>query len=320
MSSDSALPSLLIVGGTKTGKTHYGGQLLRRLEAKKHRLRMLGAPSDRTPFQEVLEHLAVGRSAPHTPTSVYRESVWHVCAEESGRQSRLVWPDYGGEQIEDIVRRRQVSEQWVQRIRESAGWLFFVRAGSINLPEDTLSRPRTAERMSSGSEGPNSAADPTEQKPSPGESGEGDHASVTQSHTLTLQTQAGLVELMQTLLFVKQVGQNAQLRKPPVVVVLSCWDEIPDARVNGNWADPVHFIHKRLPLLNQFITSTWEEDRFKVIGLSALGKALHDDADDDAFMDSGPERQGWCITEGGEQTDDLTAPVLKLMELMRDEG
>src|SRR5437870_12032456 len=103
---DLNAPSLLIVGGTKAGKTHYGGQVLRRLETKKYPLRIVGAPSDLTPFQEVLDSLAEGRSAPHTPTSFYRESIWDIRHENRGYQSQLVWPDYGGEQVEDIVKKR----------------------------------------------------------------------------------------------------------------------------------------------------------------------------------------------------------------------
>ena len=119
--------SLLVIGGAKTGKTHYAGQLLRRLEAKKHLLKMAIAASDRTPLQEVLEKLAVGRSASHTPNNIYRESVWDVWIDGSPDQSQLIWPDYGGEQIEDIVRKRQITEPWIQRVRDSAGLLFFVR-------------------------------------------------------------------------------------------------------------------------------------------------------------------------------------------------
>ena len=41
MTDASPLSSLLIIGGTKAGKTHYGGQLLRRLETKKYHCALL---------------------------------------------------------------------------------------------------------------------------------------------------------------------------------------------------------------------------------------------------------------------------------------
>jgi hypothetical protein len=320
MTADSR-SSLLIVGGTKAGKTHYGGQLLRRLEAKKHRLRIVGAPSDRTPFQGVLDQLALGRSAPHTPTSFYKESIWYVRSEEQTFESQLVWPDYGGEQIEDIVTKRQVSEPWLQRIRESNGWLFFVRLSTITPPEDVLGRPRVRDRMQSAPEEASSQTGGTfADHERAGSAAVRDQPDAAPPSRVTLFTQAGLVELLQALLFAKQVGSNNQLHHPPLVVVLSCFDEIGKAKETNAWDDPAALLKKRLPLFSQFIESTWEENQVDVIGLSALGKALNDDVSDEAFMDDGPERQGWCICKGGKESDDLTLPVMTLMEKTGHEG
>jgi hypothetical protein len=303
MSSAPPLSSLLIIGGTKAGKTHYGGQLLRRLETKTYPLRIVVAPDDRTPFREVLDALAQGRSAPHTSTLFYRESIWQVRRPGDATHSDLVWPDYGGEQIADIVKKRQVSEPWVQRIRESSGWLFFVRPNTITAPEDILDRPRARERMKSG-------ADPecADHEP-PKDATETDATPTVTLPKLTLEHQAGLVELLQALLFVKQAGSVNQLREPPLVIVLSCWDEIP----NSDSAKPADVLRLRLPLLSQFIKATWRPDRTEIMGLSALGRALRDDVSDEDFRDNGPERQGWCISQTGEKLNDLTLPVTELM-------
>ena len=312
--------SLLVIGGTKAGKTHYAGQLLRRLEAKKHLLKIAVAPGDRTPLQEVLEKLAVGRSASHTPTNVYKESVWNIWIDGSDHQSQLVWPDYGGEQLEDVVRKRHITEHWIQQVRNSAGWLFFVRPNLISMSEDILKRPRNKDHMQSAApkttaaeeraalEEPESSAIP------PG------HQETATAQSPVLRTEAALVELLQALLFVKQVGRNARLSWPALVVVLSCWDEVPNVQVDGDWTDPTRFLMERLPFLGQFIASIWEQNRFEVFGLSALGKALKEDVDDAAFVDSGPERQGWCVAGDGVQRDDLTIPVLSLLKMMSNEG
>jgi Double-GTPase 1 len=304
MTNGSPLSSLLIIGGTKAGKTHYGGQLLRRLETKKYPLRIVGAPSDLTPFQEVLDRLAQGRSAPHTSTLFYRESIWQVQRPDDETHSELVWPDYGGEQIEDIVKKRQASEPWVQRIRASSGWLFFVRLSTTTVPEDILDRPRRLDRMKSGSDAEGSDQEPVK------EATASETAQAPQLPKLRLSHQAGLVELLQALLFIKQAGSVNQLREPPLVVVLSCWDEI----ANSGSAKPADILKSRLPLLSQFIEATWRPGRAEIMGLSALGKALKDDVSDEAFMDNGPERQGWCIAHEGEQLDDLTLPVTALMD------
>lgn len=307
MTNVARLSSLLIIGGTKAGKTHYGGQLLRRLETRKYPLRIVGAPSDLTPFQEVLDRLAQGRSAPHSPRGFYRESIWQVRRADDNAPAELVWPDYAGEQIEDIVKKRQVSEPWVQRIRASSGWLFFVRLSTTAVLEDILDRPRGLERMKSG-------ADTEEAKQEPSQDAVPPEAlqplQAAQLPKLALTNQAGLVELLQALLFIKQAGSVNQLREPPLVVVLSCWDEI----ANSDSAKPAHVLNSRLPLLSQFIDATWRPGRVQILGLSALGKALKDDVTDEAFMDSGPERQGWCVTQDGKRLEDLTLPVIELMD------
>jgi len=303
LTDTSLSPSLLVIGGTKAGKSHYGGQLLRRLETKKYPLRIVGAPSDRTPFQEVLDQLAQGKSASHTPSTFYRESVWQVRRSDRENPSELIWPDYAGEQIEEIVKTRQVSEQWIQRIRASSAWLFFVRLKPEMKPEDILDRPRKLERMQSVAGTNNTAGEPDAGSTI-------GNAQVPELPKLTFSKQAGLVELLQALLFIKQVGTINQLNNPPIVVVLSCWDEIPEPKP----ARPAELLKSHLPMLSQFIEATWQPQRVEIIGLSALGKPLKDDVSDDEFMDNGPERQGWCISSDGKRTDDLTLPVVALMD------
>jgi hypothetical protein len=296
-------PSLLIIGGTKAGKSHYGGQLLRRLQTKKYSLQIVGSPSDLSPFKEVLDQLALGRSASHTPSGFYRESIWQVQRSDGSNSSELIWPDYAGEQIEEVVKNRQVGEQWMYRIRASSAWLLFVRLRPEMESEDILVRPRKLERMQSAPEAKNSGVEPAagsanalEAKP--------------ELPRLTFQKQAGLIELLQALLFIKQVGTTNQLHHPPLVVVISCWDEIPSPKS----AIPAEVLKSHLPLLSQFIETTWQSKSVDIIGLSALGKPLKDDVSDDEFMDDGPERQGWCISTDGKQVDDLTLPIVALMD------
>jgi hypothetical protein len=263
----------------------------------------VGAPSDLTPFQEVLDQLAQGKSASHTPSGFYRESIWQVRRSDDGDLSELIWPDYAGEQIEEIVKNRQVGEQWIQRIRASSAWLLFIRLRPEMKPEDILDRPRKRERMQSASEGKSSDANQTANSADV-------HVPEPELPKLTLLKQAGLIELLQALLFIRQVGTTNQLHNPPLVVVLSCWDEIPEPKS----PKPSELLKSHLPMLSQFIEATWHPESVEIIGLSALGKPLKDDIGDDEFMDNGPERQGWCISSNGEKTDDLTLPVVALMD------
>lgn len=316
-------PSLLVVGGTKVGKTHYGGQLLRRLEAKKYPLRIVDPPSDLTPFHEVLESLAEGRSAPHTPTPFYRESVWRVRHDERGYESELVWPDYGGEQIEDIVKQRHITRPWIERIRQSSGWLFFVRPGVTSVPEDILARPRRRDYMMPQGDleraatigAPQRAAGVNNNEGATDNEGGDDNegANSNASINLTLSTQAGLVELLQALLFVRQVGLRSRLSYPTLVVVVSCLDEIEGGRKDLR-NTPSDLLKTHLPLLYQFIKSTWADGSVDILGLSALGRALDSVVSDEEFRENGPERQGWCVQTDGYHSNDLTLPIVTLMD------
>lgn len=316
ISPAASQPGLLIIGATKTGKTHYGGQLLRRLQIRRGELRMVGTPSDLTVFQEVCGRLANGRSAPHTPTGFYRESVWNVRTEDEAMHATLIWPDYGGEDIENITKLRNFTEAWVQRIQETQGWLLFIRLSLLRAPEDILVRPRSRDQMNAGGEAPST----TDVNPVSGNEQNNDE-SISSPHeteheipTQSLSDQARIVELLQALLFAKQIKGDALLRRPTLLIALSCWDELPDNRRDGSWERPRLLFQKRLPLVNDFIESNWEADAFEVIGLSALGKSLRDDVSDEQFMETGPERQGWCILPDGTESSDLTLPVKILME------
>ena len=322
MSKDKK-PSLLIVGGTKAGKSHFGAQLLRRLETKRGQLRLVGAAGDLTPFREVLDRLSQGRAATHTPSGTYKECVWTVATENGSDPSELVWPDYAGEQIEWIVKERHIPEQWVERIRQADGWLFFVRLSIINTPPDIFDRPRDLSHMrvdANRQPGPEAstsgkAVDVPAQPSSSARFNDG--APAAQPGRTELSTQEKLVELLQALLYAGQISTNLPVRSPALTLVLSCYDEEATSDVDGNWEDPCSVLRRKLPLLSQFIESNWHRDKLDVIGLSALGKPLSEEKSDEEFMDNGPETQGWCITKGGRSTKDLTYPVASIMERVK---
>lgn len=308
-------PSLLLIGGTRTGKTHFGGQLLRRLQQENGELRMVGTPSDLTVFKEVCACLSEGRSAPHTPTAVYRESLWQVRSVTSPLETDLIWPDYAGEQIGRIVSSRRVPDAWVKRIRDADGWLLFIRLSAVRKPEDVLSRPRTRERMEAaiGASSPDAeelAVDGNAQEPDSDPSQSQPQAGATPTVACNLLDQARLLELLQSLLFAKQVSLQSPVRSPALMVVLSCWDELgaPDK------TKPADLLAEKLPLLAQFIKANWAEGSADVIGLSALGKRLLEDTPDEGYINNGPERHGWCVLPDGEVSSDLTLPVVMLMQ------
>lgn len=276
---------LLVIGGPNAGKTHYGGQLLGRLNHGEGHLRMHGAPVNIAPFEEVLKALGQGRTAGHTAMNVYHEIILPVST-ASGKPFELVFPDYNGEQVKAMMEQRHITQEWRVRLADSGGWLLFIRLELIRAYEDILSRPR----VQVGSE---RAAPPADFKWS---------------------DQVYYVELLQLLLFAKGVGTIRRVKNPALTVVLSCWDELSEASTKR--AAPTELLSKKMPLFTEFINAMWDEDTLSVIGLSALGKALQENETDEDYKDLGPEKFGYMIFPDGVQSADLTLPVSMTMERM----
>ncbi len=273
---DSA--SILVLGGPSTGKTHYGAQLLGRLEEGSGRLAMRGVPGTIGPLEEVLRRLGQGQTASHTATTTYTEIILPVRSSD-GLSLDLVWPDYGGEQLRDLLRKRHVGPAWRQRVEQSSGWLLFVRPDRIRSYDDILSRPRGDIHLSPPDDGASARA---------------------------WSSQAEFVEILQLLLFTSGVGTRLRVGRPALGIVLSCWDELggEDAR-----ARPADLLTMRMPLVGDFVASVWRAESLRVYGLSSLGKALKSDTPDGEYIDRGPERFGYVVLPDGTRSPDLTLPI-----------
>jgi len=273
---------LLVIGGPNAGKTHYGGQLLGRLNHGKGVLRMHGAPTNISPFEEVLKALGQGKTAGHTAMDVYHEVIMPI-AKDAGETFELVFPDYNGEQVRGIMEERHISRDWQVRLRESNGWLLFIRLELLRAFDDVFTRP-----VSRVEEGNRNSSDGSKWS-----------------------DQAYFVELLQLLLFTKGVGTVDRVKKPVLTVVLSCWDEIKGLQKK---ITPIDLLSIRMPLFSEFIQATWQANELYVVGLSALGKALQENEADDEFKDRGPENYGYVILADGRKFDDLTLPIALTME------
>jgi len=273
---------LLLVGLHNSGKTHYGAQLLGRLRAGQGQLKMDGAATNLGAFEEALNAIAEGRLAQHTSTETYLESTWPVITEE-GRRAELVWPDYGGEQIRQILQGRRVGDDWRRRIRESNGWLLFLRPHTISGRQDVWERPGTYH-------------DKTSNAPK-------------EAHW---REQASLVELLQILLHTRGADVNTGLGLPVLIIGLTCWDEMSETMKKSR---PSQVLQRTLPMVASFVDANWESNRHVTFGISALGKALQMDGFDDDFQNLGPTAHGWVIAPDGIKTPDLTAPVHQLISL-----
>lgn len=267
--------SILLIGESDVGKSHYGGQLLKRLMQEDGRIRMDGAATNLEPFQAVIGRLDAGLLASHTPTATYHESRWPIVDSE-GSKAVLIWPDYGGEQIKQIVDNRRIPQAWLNRITQSSAWLLLIRLNKIRADDDIFSRPLA--------------------------SLEGTHTEAREVH---LSDQARLIELLQMLTYIWS-GSNERIgRLPCLVVLMTCWDEMESP------GRPIDELHKRLPMLGAFIASNWKDA--SILGLSSLGRALDPKRPDEDYIAKGAERFGYVVLEDGTRSCDLTSPIQRLI-------
>ena len=268
---------LLLLGESDVGKTHYGAQLLRRLNLKRCALRMEGAAQNIEPFDAALSQISKGLSAAHTPERIYADSVWPVAGENT-ELGDLVWPDYGGEQIKKLVDSKKLPIAWRERTLASMGWVVMVRPTRTTLPDDALTRSATTHSSDGG-----------------------------EDLSLPLTGQARIVELLQILIHTYSARRDGS-RVPPIAFLLTCFDELDGV------ASPIAFLREQLPLIDHFLRSNWPSDLLSIYGLSALGQALSVNEPDEAFANRGPEEHGFIVEGDGERNADLTLPLLWLLK------
>jgi Double-GTPase 1 len=280
--------SVLVIGEHNVGKTNYGIQLLGRLRANTHSsLRLDGMPDTIAPFNSGLTALHKGLAPAHTPSTANLELVLPLKFNE--QRVSLTWPDYGGEQISEILQCRSLSEAWQNRIANADGWMLFLRLSTIGDSLDAIAHPA-----------PNRAGNVTKKPPK-----------IDATETVKpWNSNAKFIELVQMLLHEKHIGIHNRVTSPALVVALSCWDELDMQKQEK----PSTVLKQRLPLLSEFLTTTWDADRLSVFGVSSLGMAIESNKVNEAFRDEGPDRYGFVINPDGSRTVDLSEPVKWLME------
>ncbi len=280
-SSSQPVNSVLVVGEYNVGKTHYGAQLLQRLNAQTGSFRMRSAAEDLKPFEAAIQRINQGLAAEHTAATMFTDTVLPV--EIEGHAIDLVWPEYGGEQLNETLAARRVSATWRDRAQGSSGWLIMVRANNTDATDDILARP--LHQLSEAT----AVAPPYR-------------------HT----TQARMVELLQMLLFIRGADPANRVGLPNFTLVLTCWDELPGSLGNEL---PAKRLQSALPLLSHFVSSTWPASQRSVVGLSALEKELDRERPDESFQTQGPESFGYVVLEDGKRSTDLSLPLRQLAGL-----
>jgi hypothetical protein len=269
--------NILIIGMSKTGKTHFGGQLYGRLKTGENEYSLRETPDDLSLFQDILDNLNQGLEGKHTDAKLHETVVLPVVS-KSKVEIDLIYPDYGGEQLRGMIEQRKVNMTWQKQIRNSTHWFLFVRLDLIeNIVDVTTKFYQQIEEEKNVKTKDSNITD------------------------LPVESSAFYVELLQTFLHVKKLSPQSSA-KPRLTILLSCWDKpnYPENTV------PDRILEKKMPLFSHFVKSCWLDDSLAIVGLSSLSRDLNSKTPDNEFALEGPENFGYFINENGKDEPDLT--------------
>lgn len=274
---------ILLLGPPNVGKTHYGAVLLEKWQVNNSALKLITPVEDLTAFNEARHYLSEGKAAPHTSGDRHKDT--HFALKTNmDKEINLVWPDYGGEQLNSVLASRRIPSEWCSRIQEATTWFILIRPSLIQPLTDILT----------------SVASRTN-----------DQDKARTENERRWDTNAWWIELLQILLAVEGISYINKISKPRLVIGLSCWDELsPEERQLG----PLEIFKSKLPLFASFIESNWNMNSWSVWGISALGKHLSDNSSDENYIDSGPAENGYVVKPDGSQSLLLDLPLEWLIE------
>lgn len=272
--------SILVLGRPNSGKTVFSGQLYGRLQNEEGKIKLLSIPRNITPIVETLNRLENGDLPSHTPSDKKHDI--SLSLKYDNINFNLLYPDYGGEQINDIIHKRRLNSNWLQMIEDSELWLLFIRIQDIDFFFDLSKKIKTVEK---GNKKDNSTLK-------------------------SLSDQVFFIELLQMLLFHKGIGLKHKTPLPKLCIVLSCWDEIK----NRSKYKPFEILQLNLPLLYEFINSKWGNGLCNIYGLSSLGFSLEKKDNQEKYRDDGPEDYGYIIMDDGKKINDLTLLLTHIVD------
>lgn len=271
-----AKESILIVGHPASGKTTFIAQLYTRLGLKESKIKLCKAPNNIKAIKDAVDSLARGKEPETTSATDYAELILNI--EVNGQVIDLVCPDYGGEQVNDITDLMEINENW-EKLLDSNRWLLFIRPNDIVHDYD-LSVTSYKEISSTKSK---------------------------EVIMPVLSKQSRLIELLQSMLYIKGLGVKQPISKPSLTIVLTCWDEL------NTKEKPLTILQEKLPLLLNFTKTIWDERSFKVLGLSAQEFSLKNQKEQDKYLDNLPENYGYMIDIEGKRTSDITDIIRQVL-------
>jgi hypothetical protein len=266
--------SILIIGKPNSSKTTFIAQLYSRLIDKNFKLTLYKPVEDFTLIKEALELLAQGKET--EPTSAEINQILSLPIQIDGKKIDIVCPDYGGEQINEIINQREINETWKRLIKESNNWVLFIRLNSLTTNYDLSNKTISPDLI----ENKNNSLE-----------------------EYSISDQSSFIELLQIMLHIKKQDLHFKSSNTILTIALTCWDELETVET------PTEKLNSDLPLLHNFIQSNWENNQFNIVGLSAQGFSLNNIENQKKYQIKGPENFGFLIKKDGTRTNDITILV-----------
>lgn len=271
---------ILIIGKPNASKTVFLSQLYTRLEKRKSKLKLDKSLSNITVISDARIAIANGDSPETTRTKGIGNLL--ISAKYDDDVINLEVPDYGGEQINEIINSRDIHTNWHKAIIKSNNWILFIRLSNIQTPFDLSNKTISEEHTDKTTD-------------------EEENREYSISH------QSSFIELIQMFLHIKKHDYHTLNRETKLTIVLTCWDELN----LENGTIPETKLKEELPLLLDFIKSNFETDFYKVLGLSAQEFPLNTAENKEKYQIDGAESFGYYIKEDGSKSNDITELIIE---------
>ena len=271
--------SILIVGQPDSGKTTFIAQFLTRVKKRKSSIKLIKTPENIKAITHATEKLSMGEEPITTPADENVELVIPINVD--GKNIDLVFPDYGGEQVNALIELMEINKNWQKLVTYSDRWIHFIRPHEIT-PEYDLST---------------SSYDEIKTRKS------------TAFKNLGLSYQSKFIELLQILLHTKNKGVKNSISVNNISIVLTCWDELRTRE------KPIQVLREKLPMFLHFVETVWELEAFEILGLSAQEFPLNTQEAKDKYRNELPENFGYMIDQEGVKDKDITKLVKIALQL-----
>lgn len=277
--------SIILVGNPDSGKSNFLARLWLALQTQKFELMAANPPVDIKYVEDIAAHILQGRFVPRTDQEDnQREFNVEISSTKGENKGTLFIPDVSGEMWQKAVSSLEISQKWMDILRQSNGALLFVRVLS-DLNIQPLDWVNCQKLLSAGY---------------------GD-----EDKRASLPTQISLIELTR---FLENNLKSINDAKPKLAIVVSAWDLLNKEDANKG---PQSYLATQFPMFAGRIKDTSKLE-VKVFGLSIVGGNLSAETFMNSFLEKDIDTEGYIVTwdekDGLQEIKDITNPISWLLK------